>query len=180
MGDIHSILHWNVYIKFCCRSWLWLSGHCNSGISLMTCDLLREDQCNYVCRRCGRRIALPADVVQPVYIQCLKFDRSNDVMSSPRRSSVSTIGVAMKAIFFRELGESSPCSSCSQMVYNLNNMTAEQVQARRSEIIAEIASRAATSAPVWWQRLAVVVDRAIHLGETERRIGVWLDEACDL
>lgn len=100
------------------------------------------------------------------------------VSPASRQSRVSSIGTKLKAIFIRELGESGPCSACSQMIFDLDGMTMDQVQVNRDAIISQIASRAASTAPSWWQRLAIVIDQSIHLGETERRIGVWLDEAC--
>ena len=70
-----------------------------------------------------------------------------------------------------------PCGSCRFAIARLNRMTVEQVQADRENIIADIASRAASKAPHWWQSLLVKADQALGTGKVDAMIGGWLDEA---
>jgi len=90
---------------------------------------------------------------------------------------VSKIGERLKQIIKREIVAEIPCGECKRQIFELNQMTVDEVKKDHSNIVKKIADRAKQKSPKFWQRLAVTIDRALNIGETERRIGMWLDEA---
>ncbi len=89
------------------------------------------------------------------------------------------IGTRLKEIIKRENPGIVTCGDCSTMAAELNQMSREEVLADIDRFVSEIAKRVAEKAPKLWQRIAVKVDQALHIGETERRIKQWVLEAID-
>ncbi len=96
---------------------------------------------------------------------------------NPANNRVSGIGDRLKSIIQREIGRTIPCDKCKEHVLRLNQMLPNEVREKHQDIVKQIASRAKKESPRFWQRLAVTIDQALHIGETERRIGAWIDEA---
>jgi hypothetical protein len=69
------------------------------------------------------------------------------------------------------------CGTCRDLITELNSMTADQVEKDIDRIVADIAARAPGQAPKLWQRIAVRIDQAIHLGMTENKIRGWVEES---
>ncbi len=117
---------------------------------------------------------------EPVLVQDWDCGQPGNV-SQPsrknRRDLISKIGDRLQAIIEEELKGIIPCSLCKEKIRSLNEMTPDQVQESREEIVRDIASRAREEAPKFWQRIAVTIDQALNIGETERMIVGWLDEA---
>jgi hypothetical protein len=87
------------------------------------------------------------------------------------------IGKILQAVFTERIGTAAPCGECSKLIRSMNNMTPQQVCESIESIVADIASRAATKAPKWWQRIAVHADQALGLGQTERFVRECVLEA---
>lgn len=92
---------------------------------------------------------------------------------------VSSIGDRMRGIIEREIGSSIPCGACKKHIASLNQMTVRVARQNKAAIVEQIADRAQSTAPKFWQRLAIKVDRTLNAGETERRIEACLNEAID-
>lgn len=92
---------------------------------------------------------------------------------------VSTIGDRLKVIIERDTGMRIPCDECKAHIMRLNTMTISEVRGSRDKVIKEIADRAKRKAPSLWQRMAVTIDQALHMSQTEHRVGKWVDEALD-
>jgi hypothetical protein len=90
----------------------------------------------------------------------------------------STIGTALSEIFEGVTGRESECEECKKAILRLNGMTAEQVEADRAAIIADIKGRIPTQAPTLWKILAKI-DDALHLGQVDSRLDAWLTEAIE-
>jgi hypothetical protein len=87
-----------------------------------------------------------------------------------RTARRSNIGTRLKNIISRAEPGAMTCGSCRNMVAELNSMTVAEVRKDIDRVVADIASRAPHQAPKLWQRIAVRIDQAIHLGQTEQRI----------
>ena len=94
-----------------------------------------------------------------------------------RTARRSNIGTRLKNIISRAEPGAMTCGSCRNMVAELNSMTVAEVRKDIDRVVADIASRAPHQAPKLWQRIAVRIDQAIHLGQTEQRIRGWVTES---
>lgn len=105
-----------------------------------------------------------------------RIPKKTPLASSGNTRTKSKIGDYLATIF-KEAYDVKPCDRCIKAMQELNSMSPDEVESKRDAIIEDIASRAQTNSPSLWQKLAVAVDQAIGLGQTEKRIGIHLDEA---
>lgn len=106
-------------------------------------------------------LSLPID---PASIRKRKIRRSN-------------IGTRLKNVISKAEPGIMTCGTCRDLITELNSMTADQVEKDIDRIVADIAARAPGQAPKLWQRIAVRIDQAIHLGMTENKIRGWVEES---
>jgi hypothetical protein len=96
---------------------------------------------------------------------------------TPRPVSKSTVGTALKKIIKRAVPNSIPCTSCVQLITELDSMTADEVAEQKGWIVDDIHERAPTNAPTMW-RVMLAFDAAFADGAfAKARIGKWVDEA---
>ncbi len=95
---------------------------------------------------------------------------------------ISNIGDYLKQIIERDpvAGGAIPCGECKAHILKLNSMTIAEIEESRTETISQITERAKAKAPKFWQRIAIRIDSALNIGETERRIDKWLTEAIEM
>jgi len=100
-----------------------------------------------------------------------------DVKRKTRLRRKSKIGTRLKGIIAKAEPGVMTCGTCKAMIEELDGMTVKEVRRDMDRIVSDIASRAPQQAPKLWQRIAVRVDQAIHLGRTEKKIRGWVTEA---
>ena len=108
-----------------------------------------------------------------------RYQKLLGVPKKSRRASPynSGIGDALHAIIQREEPGVQLCEKCLDMIRQLNSLRPEGVREDIKGFAEQIAKRAGTMAPHWWDRIAVRVDLAIHFGHTQRKIEGWINEA---
>lgn len=113
---------------------------------------------------------------EPVPVE-LSIARSHWLREGETRESIqgsSGIGRRLHSIIVQRTG-ARPCDECREVIAWLNGHSAEQVRARRAEIVAGIVQRAQSDAPKWWQRWgATLAPDAAAV-----QIGKWLNEAIE-
>lgn len=92
----------------------------------------------------------------------------------------SSVGTNLHLIIFRETGVEIPCDECKEKIYALNQITIEEVEKERANIVADIAIRAKKQSPKLWQKIAVSIDEALNTGFARKTIDQWLTEAISM
>ena len=102
---------------------------------------------------------------------------SQETFTLGKTSTKSSIGTKMHEIIFRETGAEIPCAECRDRISMLNQMSPEQVEVARPEIVADIVARASKQAPKLWQRIALTIDKFLDTGLANVTVNGWLTEA---
>ncbi len=88
---------------------------------------------------------------------CSDFSRAMHVVDGHLVSRGSGYGDRLAEAFERVSGKAVTCGECKQAMHRLNTMTADEIREDLDAIAIDIANRAATIAPKWWQRIGATV-----------------------
>lgn len=105
---------------------------------------------------------------------------SNKMRARSERGPITRpkgIGDMLHRVFQERHGAKRSCQDCRRAIIRLNDMTADEVLVDQDNIVKDIVSRLSSEAPHLWQRIAVRIDTALHLGQTEIRVRSDLIEA---
>lgn len=92
----------------------------------------------------------------------------------PLPANVSNIGDKLHKIIEAKTG-TVPCSDCRATIYSLNQLTAEEVLAKKHDLAAQIVKRAKTKAKKWWQRWGATLAPGLAI----KVVLDWIEEACN-